>query len=262
MCLGAHPNETPISACSQTVLPDRLLGHISSWVKPKSLHSVRHTSRGHYRGLTPPAVPSSLLHQLRSHLPIQREAAFFRLERLAKQGSSDAIRAIVSCLRDDNQQQEIRKWALDLIGALADPGEAWAVNAIVKDGGPLMGRNDCVAQKALDVLQGVVDEGNAAALLAMARMVGDGRFSCRASITFAQIAMRADHVGSIATETVLKHLKAPSAWVQANAVSALGCVASRSDDTIVRELEAKALHANAEVRDRAVRALAQINLRS
>jgi len=258
MCVGVRPSDTSTPASPRTLLPERVLGHISGWVKPRCLHSIRHTSRGHHAGLTPPEVPRELLKQLRSHLPIQREAAFFRLERLAKQGSGDAINAVLLCLQDGEQEQELRKWALELVGALAEPGEAWAVNAIVKPGGPLMDENDCVAQKALEVLRSVVDGGNVAALVALAHMLGDGRFSCRAGQTLAHVAGGATDIDSVAIQAVLEQLNAPSYWVQANAVTALGFVARRGDDTVLRELETKTWHANMDVRDRAVRALAQI----
>lgn len=190
---------------------------------------------------------------------MQREAAFFRLERLAKQGAGDAIRAIVSCLGDAGQEQELRKWALDTIGALAEPGEAWAVNAIIRPGGPLMDRNDGVAQKALEVLPNVADVGNAFALVALAGMLSDSRFSCRAGLTFAQLAEGTADVDAVAIKAVLAQLNAPSDRVQANAVNALGAVARKGDDNVVRELEAKTWHSSTEVRNTAVRALERIN---
>lgn len=204
-----------------------------------------------------------MLDQLQSHLPIRREVAFFKLEKLAKQGAGDAIKAVVASLGDETQEQELRKWALDTMKDLSEPGEEWAISAIVRPGGPLWAGNSTVAKKAMEVLPVIADSGNALAIAALAAMLSDGRLSCRAGLTIARIAMGAPSIDSVAIQAVLAQLNASSQRVQANAVMALGYVGRSHDiaviQAIVQELIAKTGDGNEEVRQRAVDALARVS---
>jgi len=241
------------------MLPRIVLSHASTWMKAGCMHRLRCASRGHHAGMLPPDVPAALLEQMRSHLPIRREVAFFELERLAKRGAGEAIKAVVACLGDTLQEQELRKWALQAIQDIAEPGDEWAISAITRPGGPLLGANSNVAEKAIEVLSSVADAGNAHAITALATLLGDGRFSCRAGLTIAKIAEGVSDIDKSAVKAVQAQLSAASHRVQANALTALGFVARNSDNAMVRELLVeKAANSDLQIRYRAVSALAQV----
>jgi len=243
-------------------LPTTLLRYASAWMKPSALCALRQASRDHAAALQPPEVSSALLEQLKSHLPIRREVAFFHLEKLARQAAGPAIAAVMASLEDDSQ--ELRKWALESLRDMAEPGEAWAIKAIVRDGGPLWSGNTSVAKKAMEVLATIAaDSGNAHAIAALASKLSDGRFSCRAGLTIARIAEGAPSIDRAAIQAVLAQLQASSRRAQTNALLALGYV-GRSDDAstlqdVVQELSAKAKDDDEEVRQKAVAALERVS---
>jgi len=245
-------------------LPTTLLKYASAWMKPAAICALRRASRAHAAALRPPEVSSALLDQLRtSHLPVRREVAFFELEKLAKQGAVDAIKAVVASLGDDTQEQELRKWALEAVKDMAEPGEDWAVSAIVRPGGPLWAGNTNIAKKAMEVLPSVADAGNALAIAALASMLSDGRFGCRAGLTIARIAEGAPSIDYAAIQAVLANLRDESRRVQVNALMALGYVGRSHDmsviQTVTQELLAKTEDKDVEVRQKAVAALERVS---
>jgi len=243
----------------RALLPEMLWRFASEWAKPAAIRALRRTSRGHASALRPAEVPAALLDELHCHLPIRREVAFFKLEKLAKQGAGDAMKAVVESIGDETQEQELRKWALETLKDIAEPGEDWAINAIVRPGGPLWAGNSSVAKKAIEVLPSIADSGNTPAIAALASKLSDGRFSCRAGLTIAQIAEGAANIDGIAVQAVLAQLNADSHRVQANALMALGYVGRGHDIAIIQELKAKTADANEELRRRAVAALARVS---
>merc|ERR550532_3246766 len=76
-----------------------------------------------------------------------------RLHNLALQHSAQAIRAIVDRLGDEDECDHLRVWTLHSVQALAEPGDAWAINAIVDLPGPLELGGTMVREQALKLLQ-------------------------------------------------------------------------------------------------------------
>lgn len=131
-----------------------------------------------------PVVDPHLKKMMSDHRPVVREMAYRQLEVVASQGSSDAVRMITGLLGSDDESQELRKWAFDGILLLADPGEAWAIDAIIRQGGPLQSSNQNIRIKALRTLP-LLDMGQAATLEAAQASLTDGVDDVRRAATSA-----------------------------------------------------------------------------
>jgi len=99
-----------------------------------------------------PSVPRGLLRAVPGHLHIKREMTLARLHNLALQHSGEAVRAIMERLGDEDEYDHLRIWTLNSVQGLAEPGDAWAINAIVGPSGPLELGGTLVREQALKLL--------------------------------------------------------------------------------------------------------------
>jgi len=144
----------------EKVLAHGLLLHsFTSFLRIRSIERARLASRWLSERLAGPRVPQDLLRAVPGHLHIKREMTLARLQSLALQHSSQAVRAIVERLGDEDEYDHLRVWTLNSLQALAEPGDAWAINAIVGPPGPLELGGTMVREQALKLLLELTIEG-------------------------------------------------------------------------------------------------------
>lgn len=114
--------------------------------------------------------------------PIVREMAYRSLEAAALQGSAEAVRIVIGIALSENEEsQELRKWALEGLALIAEPGEAWALNVIARPGGPLQSTNRNIRVKAVSML-GKINTGQTDSTRAVQLMRSDEDMAVREAV--------------------------------------------------------------------------------
>jgi len=161
----SHPrwlqaSEVPGFTCQQSRSGfEKILAHglllqsLTSFLRIRSMERARLANRWLAESLAGPSVPQGLLRAVPGHLHIKREMTLAQLHNLALRHSGQAARAIVERLGDEDEYDHLRVWTLNSLQLLAEPGDSWAINAIVGPPGPLELGGTMVREQALKLLQ-------------------------------------------------------------------------------------------------------------
>lgn len=180
------------------------------------------------------------------HLYIKREMTLSRLEGLAMRKSSRAVRVIVARLRDEEEYDHLRSWTLTSLRGLAEPGDAWAINAIVAPSGPLEFGGTAVKEQALRVLMELSTKASTAAIRAAARALAYAATAkdCQPLKVLARMALEhfaKQAAGKIAIDdstmtALLALLDIESVETRCTAIRALSLVAPRGNYSVAQGL--------------------------
>jgi len=224
---------------------DLLVSELASFLRFKHVDRMRAASRFLQERFGPPDVPAELLEPVPCHLHIKREMTLSRLEALALRKSGRAVRAIVSRLGDEDEYDHLRSWTLSSLRQLAEPGDAWAISAIMGPTGPLALGGTGVREQALKVLMELTDKASTGAIRAAvsALYFAEKCKDCRPLKIQGRLALEffakkaADIVVDQHTVTrVLMLLEVDSLETRCSALRALALIACRGDAAVTKSL--------------------------